>query len=377
MSDYYSTLGLSKSASPEEIKKAYRRLAHEHHPDKGTNDAQKFKDINEAYQVLSDPDKRAQYDRFGSVGGRGFPGGAGGFNQGYDFDFNNFNFGQQNAGFQDAFDIFSDIFGGQGGQQARRERGIDLEMNLNLSFEEAVFGVEKEIALEKKDNCARCNGSGAEPGSKVETCQKCHGSGQIKIARRTILGNITSVGTCDRCEGTGKVPEHACQECSGSGQIRRIKNLKVKIPAGVENGSRIRMTGEGEIGYRGSKPGDLYLHLFVSKHSSFKRQGGDIYSEVPLSFYQAALGASVNIPTVHGEMKLKIPSGTQSGKVFRMKGQGAPIINSSSKGDHFVTVHVVTPTKLTKKEREIFKQLAEETGETVEVDESFWDRFMK
>ncbi|HYC80031.1 MAG TPA: molecular chaperone DnaJ [Candidatus Binatia bacterium] len=375
--DFYQTLGVSKTATPEEIKKAYRRLAHEHHPDKGQGDPEKFKQINEAYQVLSDPDKRARYDQFGSAyqqtGRQG--GGFGGFDpSNFDFgDFGQYGFGGQ-PGFEDAFDIFSDIFGG--GRRASRQRGIDLEMEINLTFEEAVFGVEKEISIEKKDTCVKCSGSGAEPGSKVTTCPKCHGQGQIRTTRRTILGNMATVSTCDQCRGTGKFPEVACKECRGSGQLRRTKTIKVKIPAGVDDGSRVRVTGEGEVGYRGSNSGDLYLRLNVKNHPTLKREGEHIYSETPISFYQAALGTSVDVKTLDGEVNLKIPSGTQSGKVFRLKGKGVPIVNSSSRGDHYVTIHVVTPTKLSKKEKELFKKLAEEKGETVEVDEGFWSKFV-
>lgn len=378
--DFYSTLGISKTATPEEIKKAYRRLAHEHHPDKGQGDADKFKQINEAYQVLSDPDKRANYDRFGqnfnqAGGGRGGFNNAGGFGG---FDFGDFaqNFTQAGqGGFDDAFDIFSDIFGG-GQQRASRTRGIDLEMSLNLTFDEAVFGTEKELTLEKKDACAHCKASGAEPGSKISTCQKCHGTGQIRTTRRTILGNMASVATCDTCRGTGKVPETPCRECQGTGQLRQTKTIKVKIPAGVDDGSRLRIAGEGEIGYRGSNPGDLYLQLRVKNHKTLKRENENIYSEIPVSFYQAALGTSAKVETIDGQVDLKIPAGTQSGKVLRIKGRGVPIVNSSSRGDHFVTVHVVTPTKLTKKEKELFKKLAEERGESVEVDEGFWSKIV-
>jgi molecular chaperone DnaJ len=377
--DYYSILGINKTAKPEEIKKAYRRLAHEHHPDKDKGNAEKFKQVNEAYQVLSDPQKRSQYDQFGS-GFQNFSGrqGAGGFNPN-DFDFSNFaqgfNFNGQAGGFEDAFDIFSDIFGGGGRARGSRSRGIDLEMELDLTFDEAVFGTQKEITLEKKDACLKCSGSGAEPGSKISTCPKCHGTGQIRVTRRTILGNMATVTTCDSCAGTGKVPEKPCTECKGSGQLKRAKTMKVNIPAGVDDGSRVRITGEGEMGYRGSMPGDLYLRLNVQQHATLKREGENIYSDVPVSFYQVALGTSVNVKTVDGEISLKVPPGTQSGKIFRLKGKGVPVVNASRRGDHFVTVRVVTPTRLTKKEKELFKKMAEENGESVEVDEGFWSKF--
>jgi molecular chaperone DnaJ len=377
MSNYYETLGVSKTASADEIKKAYRKLAHEHHPDKGSKgDAEKFKAVNEAYQVLSNTDKRSQYDQFGQTfdqagrSGQGF----GGFSGQGGFDFNDF---AQDFGGEDAFDIFSSIFGGQTRtRQSRRKRGIDLEMELSLTFEEAVFGMEKKLEIEKKDKCEVCSGSGAEPDSKVVTCPKCHGAGQIQTHRRTILGQIASVSVCDECEGSGKIPERACKECQGSGIQKREKTLEVKIPAGVDDGMRIRVSGEGEVGYKGSSSGDLYLRLNVAPHAEFKREGSDIYLDLPISFYQAALGTSIEVPTIDGRVDLKIPSGTQSGKVFRMRGKGVKNINSAGHGDQFVTANVVTPAKLTKKEKELFKQLAQEKGEVVDVDESFWSKFV-
>ena len=372
--DYYQTLGVSKQASAEDIKRAYRKLAHQYHPDTGNGDPEKFKQINEAYQVLSDPGKRQQYDQFGTNFNN-----AGGFRPGASpgFDFSDFasgfGFGGQND-FGDAFDIFSDMFGG-GTRTSRRERGVDLEMELTLTFEEAVFGVEREIQIEKKDVCQRCNGAGAEPGTKVDTCPKCHGTGQIRTSRRTIFGSLASVTVCDRCEGTGKIPEKPCAECAGAGTKRRKKTLKVKVPAGVEDGQRIRVSGEGEVGYRGSSSGDLYIRLHVKDHREFKREAENIYSEVPLSFYQAALGAKIMADTVDGKVELKIPAGTQSGKVFRLKAKGAPILNGHGRGDHYVTVRVVTPTKLNKKEKELLKKLADEKGESVDIDDSLWSKF--
>ena len=378
MADYYQTLGVSKSASADEIKKAYRKLAHEHHPDKDRGNEAKFKEINEAYQVLSDPTKRSQYDQFGTAfqNGQGFAGG-GGPASGWNFNdiARGFGFNQGNVEFEDAFDIFSEVFSGGGRRQPRRTRGVDLEMEMDLTFNEAVFGVEKEISLEKKDACQRCQGTEGEPGSKISTCPKCHGTGQIKSAKRTIFGAMQTVNTCDECNGAGKVPDRACSECKGTGIKRRVKTIRVKTPAGVENGQRIRITNEGEVGYRGSNFGDLYLRLNVEEHRHFKREGGNVYSEVPISFYQAALGTVVEVNTVDGRIKVKIPAGMQSGKVFQIKGQGVLILNSTSRGDHFVTVKVVTPMKLSKKEKELFKKFAEESGEEVFEDEGFWGKF--
>lgn len=380
--DYYSILGVSKTATPEDIKKAYRKLAHQYHPDKTQGgDHEKFKEVNEAYQVLSDPSKRTQYDQFGTTFEQASR--SGGFGNGFSgaggFDFSDFargfGFNAGNVEFEDPFDIFSDIFGANTRTRTRRARGVDLEYGLTLTFEEAAFGVEKEISIGKKDVCERCGGLGAEPQTKLTTCPKCHGAGQIRTQRRTIFGSMSTVTTCDRCEGSGKIAETPCRECKGAGAKRRVKTLKIKIPAGVDDGSRIRISGEGEVGYRGSDFGDLYLKINVRLHPVLKREGETILSEIPSSFYQAALGTEVEVETLDGKIRLKIPAGTQSGKVFRLKGRGVPRLQGSGRGDHLVTVRVVTPTKLTKKEKELFKKLAEENGESINTDQGFWDRF--
>ncbi len=380
MKDYYDILGVGKNASKDEIKRAYRRLAHEHHPDKGGGEAEKFKKINESYEVLSYDVKSAQYDPFGKTvekstrGGGGF-GGFGGFNdfseftRGFGQDFSRGPFSGMEFDFGD---IFSDIFGTP--RRARREQGVDLEMALEIDFLESVFGAEKELTLEKKDACPACGGSGASVGSKVMTCPKCHGAGQITDYRRTILGSFQQVRTCTECEGTGKVPEKKCTECHGTGIKKQTKTIKVIIPPGIDNGQRIKLTGEGEVGYRGSKAGDLYIRLQVKPHPEFTRQGFDVLSEVPLSFYQAALGAKVEVNTVDGKVMVKIPAGIQSGKVLRLRGEGVPHLETTKRGDHLVTIRVVTPTKLTRREKELFQKLAEERGESGGIDQSFWDR---
>lgn len=375
--DYYEELGVSKTATQDEIKKAYRKLAHKHHPDKGGSDAEKFKAVNEAYQVLSNEEKRGQYDQYGQTfedaqrNGGGFGGqggnpfGAGGF------DFSGF----ANGGGVDfdLGDIFGDIFGSQRSRQARRERGIDLEMPLTINFEEAVFGVEKSITLEKKDACRTCEGSGAKPGTKVVTCSVCHGQGQIRTTRQTVFGNVASSTTCDNCDGSGQVPEDPCDTCHGRGILRQEKTIGVKIPAGIDDGQRIAIRGEGELGYRGSKPGDLYLSIRVKPHKEFKRQGYDLYKDLPVSFTQATLGTKIKLETLDGEIELKIPSGTQPGKVLRVSGKGVPQINSSRRGDLFITARVVIPNKLSKQETGLIKKLGELSGETVEVNKSFWE----
>lgn len=374
--NYYDILGVSKGASDDEIKRAYRKLAHQFHPDKGSGNEAKFKEVNEAYQVLSHADKRSQYDQYGQTfedaqrNGGGFSGNPFG---GAGFGGNPFGGGGFSGDF-DIGDIFSDIFGGQQERSSRRNRGIDLEMVLNLSFEEAVFGVEKKVTLEKQDTCKTCSGSGAEPGSKIITCPVCHGNGQIITTKRTIFGNIQSRTSCERCSGTGKVPENPCHNCRGSGVLRQDKTIEVKVPAGIDGGQRIRVPGEGEAGYRGSSPGDLYLAIKVKASGQFKRDGFSLLKELPVSFTQAALGTKIILKTLDGDIELKIPSGTQSGTVLKVKGKGVPILNQTGRrGDLLVTVRVVVPNKLSKKEKELLKQLSEERGEVVQVDESFWE----
>lgn len=383
--DYYEILGLAKNASPEEVKKAFRRKAHEHHPDKDSGSAEKFKEINRAYQVLSDQQKRRQYDQYGQTFEDAARNGGGGFSaQGGGNPFGDFSggagpgsawdFGGQNGVEFDLGDIFGDMFGGRQQQQSRRMRGIDLEMGLNITFEQAVFGVEKTLTLEKQDACKTCGGNGAAPGSKVVTCPKCHGQGQIHTQRRTIFGTVASSASCDRCEGMGKIPEVACKTCSGSGVLRQEKTISVKIPAGIENGQRVRVAGEGEAGYRGSSSGDLYLVIKVQPSKEFKRDGFNLLKELPVSFTQAALGGKIIVETLDGRLELKIPAGTQSGTVLKVKGKGVPHIDSPShRGDLLITARLVTPAKLSKKEKDILKQLAGERGEAVNVDEGLWE----
>ncbi len=377
--DYYAVLGVGKSASQDEIKRAYRKLAQEHHPDKGGGQATKFKEINEAYQVLSDDTKRSQYDKYGQTfdqaraqGASGF-GGFSGFTDFSDFAKGfgqNFSQGPYNGFEFDLGDVFSDLFGG--GRKKRNEHGVDLEMTLEIDFMESITGVEKTVTIEKRSACPICDGSGAEAGSKVVTCPKCHGQGQIISRERTFMGTFQRAEVCDRCGGSGKSAEKECKECRGLGVKQMSKAVKVKIPAGIEDGQRLKLTGEGEAGYRGSRSGDLYIVVNILPHPRFKRDGYDIYTEVPVSFYQASLGAKVEIDTVDGKVILKIPAGVQSGKVLRLKGKGVPHMDDHGRGDHLVIVRVVTPQKLTRKEKELLRQLAAEKGEAVDVDESLW-----
>jgi molecular chaperone DnaJ len=381
--DLYEILGVSKSASADEIKRAYRKLAHQYHPDKGGGNEEKFKEINEAYQVLSDPPKKQQYDQFGTTynsAGGGQPGG-GYASSGYN-PFEGFGFsgqGGQASGWGngvefDIGDIFSDIFGGGGGRkQSRRQKGVDLEMPLSITFEDSMRGVTKTVTLEKSDRCESCQGTGATEGTKVVTCSKCHGQGQVLTQRRTIFGVMQSASTCEVCEGDGKVPEKPCQRCGGRGVRKREKTIEIKVPAGIDNGQRMKVAGEGEVGYRGSSPGDLYVVIKVAPSKDFRRDGQNLYKEVPISFVQAVLGAKINVSLVDGLIELKIPAGTQPGTVMKVGGKGAPIVNSGRNGDLYITIRVIIPNKLSKKEKELVSELATLRGEAVEVNPSFWD----
>lgn len=362
--DLYEVLGISKSATNDEIKAAYRKLALKYHPDKhkGDKDAEtKFKEINQAYEVLSDKQKRQQYDAFGSAGPSGYPGG--GFNGGgfQGFDFSDFSGG--GGGFADIFETF---FGGGGGGNGRSRarkagpvRGNDIESAIKISFEEAVFGTEKELEIGKADVCKNCKGEGSEPGSRIITCKTCGGSGEIRSVRSTILGQMTTSRTCDECNGEGKVPEQKCRVCHGTTRVRVKERVKVKIPAGVDNGSTIRIAGKGEGGIKNGPSGDLYINLNVEPSKSFIRAGSDIHSEINIHLVQAVLGAEITVKTIHGEEKIKIPAGTQDGKVFKLSGKGVARLNGGF-GDHLTKINVIVPEKLSRKERELYEQLAEE-----------------
>ncbi len=344
--DYYSTLGVSKNASKEEIKKAYKTLAKKHHPDvsKDHGSEEKFKKISEAYAVLSDDQKKAQYDQFGETG----------FHQRYSQEdiFKNFNFNDLGDLF--GSDIFEAFFGG--GSRRRERRGRDLRYELDITFEEAAFGTNKKIELEKLEECSDCKGTGAE-NSELEECDECNGRGQVQRSQRTPFGMFSQVTACPECSGTGQIPKRVCKTCSGEGRLRQTKTLNVKIPAGVNTGSQLRVPNEGEAGNRGTRSGDLYIFLVVGESDIFKREGNDIYLELPLSFSQAALGDEIKIPTLEKEVTLKIPSGTQTGTSFRLAGKGIPYLDTMGKGDEFVVVNIVTPKKLTKEQRKLFEDL--------------------
>lgn len=364
--DYYDILGTSKGASDDEIKKAYRKLAMKYHPDRNPDDKEaeeKFKDINEAYQVLSDPEKKSQYDQFGTTDFNGGFGGAGGF------DFSGM------GGFEDIFDSF---FGGGFSSRRRNgpERGDDLEYTLNLTFEEAVFGIEKEISISKNENCDTCNGTGSKPGSNPKTCDKCGGTGQVRYQRNTPLGSFVSTSTCDKCNGRGKVITDPCSHCHGKGTVRKNKKVKIKIPAGVDTGNVLPLRGQGEPGKNGGPSGDLYINIRVSSHKLFNRKGFDIYIEEHISFGKASFGTELKVPTIDGDVKYKVPSGTQSGTVFRLKSKGVPRVNGHGRGDEYVKIIVDIPKSLNEKQKEALLAFMEASGEKIDDDhkKSFVDK---
>jgi molecular chaperone DnaJ len=351
--DYYEILGVSKDASADEIKKAFRRLAVQHHPDKEGGDESKFKEINEAYEVLKDSEKRQRYDQFGHAGVGGNSGAGGNPFEGFNFNGQNVNFDFGDGGFGD---IFGSFFGGG---RPRSRRGRDIETVLDLSFEEAVFGVEKDIKLNVDSDCEHCKGSGAEPGYDLKTCDTCKGSGQVVTSVRTILGNIQQAQSCPVCHGSGKIPEKPCSVCNGKGVKRIQKTVDLKIPAGIDDGATIRLREYGESIVNGPK-GDLYIHIRVKPHKHFTREGDIILSHEKIDMVTAALGGEKSVETVDGKVIMKIPPGTQSGTDFKLSGHGVAHPKSSHRGPHIVTVIVETPTKLTKKQKELLEQFQEE-----------------
>ncbi|MBN2057583.1 MAG: molecular chaperone DnaJ [Candidatus Saganbacteria bacterium] len=348
--DYYETLGVNKSASADQIKRAYRKLARQYHPDvnKDAGAEDKFKEINEAYQVLSDPNKRSQYDYYGSAGG---PSGAG--FEGFDFGGGGFR-GFENFGeFGDIFDMF---FGGSRGRQAGPQRGADLRYDLRISLQDAAKGIEKEILLVHFVGCETCGGSGAKPGTKPKRCETCNGTGQVKQSQRTILGSFTRVMPCSACRGSGQIIENPCPACQGEGRQKKKHTIKAKIPAGIDSGFRVRVAGAGDAGGIGAPPGDLYIFIQVDPHPFFNREGEHIYFRTKISFIQAVLGDEIQVPTLDGATTLKIPAGTQPNTKFRLKGKGMPHLGSRDRGNLFVLVEVEIPTKLSKKQADLLKQ---------------------
>ena len=346
--EYYDRLGVSKNASQDEIKKAYRKLSKKYHPDinKEADAEQKYKDVQEAYETLSDEQKRAAYDQYGPAGANaGF--GGGGFS------------GFDGGGFGGFEDIFSSFFGGGAQRNPNAPRqGDDLQYRVQLKFEEAIFGAEKEVSYKREATCRTCTGSGAKPGTSPVTCSRCHGSGVINVDTQTPLGTMRRQMTCDACHGRGQQIPHPCETCRGTGHEKRSHTVTVKIPAGVETGQQIRLAGQGEAGFNGGPYGDLFVIIQVQASDKFEREGTTIYYKLNLNFVQAALGDTVHVPTVHGDVDLVIPEGTQTGRKFRLKGKGAPSLRGGAVGDQYVTVNIVTPTGLNERQKAALKEFA-------------------
>jgi molecular chaperone DnaJ len=344
--DYYEILGVDKNASKDEVKKAYRKLARKYHPDvnKEADASDKFKEATEAFEVLSDPQKKAQYDQFGHTDpNQGFGGG----------DFGG-------GGFGDIFDMF---FGGGGRRNPNAPRqGADLQYTMSVSFEDAVFGKEVEIEIPKEEECNTCHGSGAKKGTSPETCSHCGGSGQLNVEQNTPFGRVVNRRVCHHCQGTGKFIKEKCNDCRGAGKVKVNKKINIKVPAGIDDGQQLRVSGQGEPGVNGGPAGDLYVVFNVQPHEFFERHGDDIFCEMPLTFTQAALGDEIEVPTLTGKIKLKVPAGTQTGTSFRLKGKGVPNVRGYGQGDQHVKVRVITPKKLSDEQRDLLRKLAELSG---------------
>ena len=346
--DYYEVLGVSREATDEEIKRAFRKLAFKYHPDRNREDgtAENFKEVNEAYEVLSDANKRVAYDRFGHGGADGF------FGRGFEgFDFGGFG------------DIFEAFFGGASTTTRRApKRGNDLRYKIVISFEEAALGCEKEIDITRTEVCSTCHGTGSKPGSQPSRCSSCDGTGQIRRVQRSLFGQFINTAVCSQCHGEGRIITDPCRECKGAGVQKRKRRVSVRVPPGVDDGTGIRLSDEGDAGWRGGSPGNLYVVLSVARHEFFTREGDSVLFELPVSFAQAALGAEVEVPTLYGKSKLKIPSGSQTGRLFQLKDKGIPHLHRSGRGDQLVRLLVVTPESLTKEQRQLFEELAKSTG---------------
>lgn len=372
--DYYEVLGVAKGASDDEIKKAHRKLAKKYHPDLNRDNpeaAEKFKELNEAYEVLSDKDKRAKYDQFGfagvdpnyGAGQGGFGGGFGGFDMG------------------DLGDIFGSFFGGGfGGSSSRSrrnapQRGETLQQRIMLSFEEAAFGCEKEITINRTESCDECGGTGAEKGTSVETCSNCHGSGVVMQTQRTPLGMFQTQGACPNCRGTGKIIRKPCKKCGGTGKMRKSRTLKVKIPAGIDDGQSIQLRGQGNAGLNGGPSGDVIVTISIRPHPLFTRDGNNVICEIPISFPQAALGDTLQVPTIDGKVEYAIPEGTQTGTVFRLRGKGIQNVNGRGRGDQYVRVNIEVPTHLTDHQKHLLRDFeASTTDENQTQRKGFWDK---
>ncbi len=357
--DYYEVLGIQKGASEDEIKRAYKKLARKYHPDMNPGDKEaeeKFKEVNEANEVLSDPEKKARYDQFGFAGvDPNYGAGAGGGAYGGGFDFG------------DLGDIFGSFFGGGFGGQRRNpnapQRGESIRASVSISFTEAAFGCEKSVTIERSEQCPTCKGSGCAPGTTPEICPDCHGSGTVQTRRQTPMGVFASNGPCRKCGGTGRLIHQPCSDCRGSGAVRKRRTIKVNIPAGIDHGQTISLRGQGGAGKNGGPAGDLLITVMVQPHEIFRRDGVDVFCEAPITFTQAVLGAELEIPTIDGKVKYSIPEGTQTGTVFRLKGKGIPVLNGRGRGDQYVTVVIETPRSLNKEQKEALRRFSETLGE--------------
>ena len=359
--DYYEVLGIQKGASEDEIKKAYKKLARKYHPDMNPGDKEaeeKFKEVNEANEVLSDPEKKARYDQFGFAGvDPNYGAGAGGGAYGGGFDFG------------DLGDIFGSFFGGGfGGGQRRNpnapQRGESIRASVSVSFTEAAFGCEKSVTLERSEQCPTCKGNGCAPGTTPEICPDCHGTGTVQTRRQTPMGVFASNGPCRKCGGTGRLIHQPCPDCRGTGAVRKRKTIKVNIPAGIDHGQTISLRGQGNAGRNGGPAGDLLITVMVQPHELFRRDGVDVFCEAPITFAQAVLGAELEIPTIDGKVKYSIPEGTQTGTVFRLKGKGIPVLNGRGRGDQYVTVTIETPRNLNREQKDALKKFSETLGES-------------
>ena len=356
--DYYEVLGISKGASEDEIKKAYKKMARKYHPDLNPDNKEaeeKFKEVNEAYEVLSDPDKKARYDQYGHAGVDPNFGAGAGFDGSFDFG--------------DLGDIFGNFFGGGFGGGGRRtnpnapQRGESIRLSLTISFEEAAFGCEKEITVERMEQCGTCSGSGCAAGTTPEVCPDCHGTGQVQVRRQTPMGVFATSSPCGRCGGKGKIIHQPCPDCRGTGAVRKRKTIKASVPAGIDNGQTISSRGQGHAGKNGGPAGDLLITITVRPHELFRREGTSVLCEAPITFAQAVLGAELEIPTIDGKVKYDLPEGTQSGTTFRLKGKGIPSINGRGRGDQYVTVYIETPRNLNKEQKDALKKFAETMGD--------------
>jgi len=372
--DYYEVLGVSRGASEDEIKKAYKKMARKYHPDLNPGDKtaeEKFKEVNEAYEVLSDADKKARYDQYGHAGvDPNF--GAGGFGGGFDGSFD----------FGDLGDIFGSFFGGGfGGRRTNPnapQRGESIRMSIAISFEEAAFGCEKAVTVERYETCDTCHGNGCAPGTSPEVCPDCHGTGTVQVRRQTPMGVFATSSPCPKCGGKGRIIHQPCKDCRGSGMVRKKKTIQASIPAGIDNGQTISIRGQGNAGKNGGPAGDLLITITVRPHELFRREGTSVLCEAPITFTQAVLGAELEIPTIDGKVKYTLPEGTQSGTTFRLKGKGIPSINGRGRGDQYVTVYIETPKNLNKEQKEALKKFAETMGESnYEEQKKFFKKFKK